>query len=141
MGWDAAALIMVELCVSVGLIERCREKASCSVGFVDGYKEAMEERVLDKYAFSKDSEALGSILFKDEVTGQRLQADILQLSRSTEEILINQDLSEEQKLEKIERNRSNLLQLLTEMRELNSGNMPFKELDILIERLKYCELT
>jgi hypothetical protein len=89
MGWDPTALIMVELCVSVGLIERYKEGKPFTDGFVEGYKEAMEERVAKKYWFSKDPEALGNILFEQGDKGKKTEESVYKIRESIEESLRN----------------------------------------------------
>ena len=139
MGWDSTALIVLELYVSVGLIERYKEGKSFSDEFIEGYKEAMEEGVIKQYWFSKDSEALAKILFKQNDKGEKIEKSIYEIRGFLEESLKNQGWSSEEKRQKIEGCRVSLIQSLKNIRKLNSGEMPFKELDRLIDRLERYE--
>ena len=139
MGWDPTALMVVELCVSVGLIERYKEGKPFTDGFIEGYKEAMEERVIKQYWFSEDSEVLGNLLFKQDDKGEKIEKSVYEIRESIEESLRNQEWSDDEKKEKLEACRLSLIQFLKNIRELNSGEMPFKELDDLIHKLDHDE--
>lgn len=136
MGYDASALMMVDICVSVGLVERYKNKKLSSSEFIQGYNEAMEERVLDKYWFSDDSEKLGNILY-DKVNHEfKIKRDVHEIRKVIEDILKNQEWSEDEKNTKIEDCRINLIKFLKSIQEQNYGEMPFEELAELIERLE-----
>ena len=141
MGWDASALILAQLFASEGLIARHREGKHFNDGFIEGYKTAIEERVVDQYWGSDESDKLGDVLFHEVKNGQQTETLIYEIQEAIEAALLDTDLNESERAGKIEMCRSQLVKILKTFRDTTSRKSPIKELDELIKRLEKHELS
>jgi hypothetical protein len=137
MGWDPIALLMVEICTIEGLFALERDGKHHSADYIEGYVAAMEDRVVEHYWGSESTNELGALLHKHSDSSQlsefekRVHAifeDLVNMFKERESNPDNFGAS-------IKSCRKRLHEALEELKTLNTGSIPLKELELLSQRL------
>jgi hypothetical protein len=141
MGWDATAVLIVEICSIEGLLDLKRRSDDKNAGltndYVEGYLAGLTDRVSERFWFSKESEALGNALGEGQEYEEWMEASnrLHEIVDGIKAALAKKERDPEAYQKMKENGRKELISILERIRDKSGGAFQIELLSSIHSRL------